>query len=90
VWVYLGIMTLNLMTGFLEIWFFDGARFVVYGGILATYAFTIHYMNNESRPFRDYNEIDGDMRENFYFKAGMEHMFKNAREQWEDTQSRLK
>lgn len=73
-------MLLNVLTGCLEIWFFDGIRFIVYGGILCGYAFNMYYLKRESEHFRNYNEIDGDMRENFYFRAGMEHMLKNARD----------
>ena len=78
VWLYMIVLGFNLLSGFLNVWIYEGVRFYVYMGILLYYVVAICKTYYDSLPFRSL----GDNQDNFYFEAGIRHMFNNAREHY--------
>jgi hypothetical protein len=80
VWVYIILIGFNALSGFLNVWIYDGARFWSYLLIIAYYVLAIYKIYYDSLPFRTIG--DREEGNNFYFEAGIRHIVNNAREQY--------
>lgn len=80
VWVYMVLLGFNAISGFFNVWLYDGIAFVSYLAILAYYGVAILKIRNDSHDFRNLGAENGVS--NDYVGAGVNHIVEVARQNY--------
>ena len=79
VWIYMVLLGFNVVSGFFNVWLFEGATLFTYLGIILYYVAAIIKIYYDSLPLRSF--VNGE-EDNFYFAEGIRHMVNNAKEEY--------
>lgn len=79
VWVYMVILGFNVVSGFFNVWLFDGVALFIYLAIILFYVGAIIKIYYDSLPLRSF--VNGE-EDNFYFAEGIRHMVNTAKQEY--------
>ncbi len=78
-YVYLVIIAINAVIGFLNMWFFEGIGLLIYVLLVIFYALGAYKLFIDTHDFRGDDAASPEAREEFLARYGMNHMYDNVR-----------